>query len=98
VVTLSGRCAKINLAEISSEPKCIPKARRSPIRNPGAKFFKADITPLDVSGKGLKAAMAVSLIVGLVQAFAPIVEDPGELLGKITVLTLTLAAAEAARA
>ena len=42
--------------------------------------------------------MAVSLIVGLVQAFAPIVEDPVELLGEITVLTLTLAAAEAARA
>jgi len=42
--------------------------------------------------------MAVSLIVGLVQAFAPIVEDPGELLGEITVLILTLAAAEAARA
>jgi len=42
--------------------------------------------------------MAVSLIVGLVRAFAPIVEDPGQLLGEITVLTLILAAAEAALA
>jgi hypothetical protein len=48
--------------------------------------------------QGAKAAMAVSLIVGLVRAFAPIVEDPGQLLGEITVLTLILAAAEAALA
>jgi len=36
---------KIDLAEISSEPKCMPKAHRSPIGHPGAKFFKAEIGP-----------------------------------------------------
>ena len=37
----------------------------------------------DVSGKGLKAAMAVSLIVGLVRALAPLISDPGKLLAEI---------------
>ena len=42
---LSGRCEKIDFAEISSEPKCMPKAQRSLIRHPGATFFKAEIAP-----------------------------------------------------
>jgi serine phosphatase RsbU (regulator of sigma subunit) len=37
----------------------------------------------DVSGKGLKAAMAVSLIVGMVRALAPIFPNPGKLLAEI---------------
>jgi serine phosphatase RsbU (regulator of sigma subunit) len=37
----------------------------------------------DVSGKGLKAAMAVSLIVGLVRALAPIFSEPGKLLAEV---------------
>ena len=37
----------------------------------------------DVSGKGLKAAMAVSLIVGMIRALAPIVPDPGKLLTEV---------------
>jgi hypothetical protein len=37
----------------------------------------------DVSGKGLKAAMAVSLIVGLARALAPIFSDPGKLLAEV---------------
>jgi serine phosphatase RsbU (regulator of sigma subunit) len=37
----------------------------------------------DVSGKGLKAAMAVSLIVGLVRALAPMISDPGKLLAEV---------------
>jgi len=37
----------------------------------------------DVSGKGLKAAMAVSLIVGMVRALASMIPDPGKLLAEI---------------
>jgi Stage II sporulation protein E (SpoIIE) len=37
----------------------------------------------DVSGKGLKAAMAVSLIVGMVRALAAIFPQPGRLLGEL---------------
>jgi serine phosphatase RsbU (regulator of sigma subunit) len=37
----------------------------------------------DVSGKGLKAAMAVSLIVGMIRALAPLFPDPGKLLSEI---------------
>jgi len=37
----------------------------------------------DVSGKGLRAAMAVSLIVGLVRALAPLLTDPAKLLTEI---------------
>jgi hypothetical protein len=37
----------------------------------------------DVSGKGLKAAMAVSLIVGLVRALARIFPQPGKLLAEV---------------
>ena len=37
----------------------------------------------DVSGKGLKAAMAVSLIVGMVRALANILPDPGKLLTEV---------------
>ncbi len=37
----------------------------------------------DVSGKGLKAAMAVSLIVGMARALAPLIADPGKLLAEI---------------
>jgi hypothetical protein len=44
-VISSGRCEKIDFAEISSEPKCMPKAQRSLIRHPGATFFKAEIAP-----------------------------------------------------
>jgi hypothetical protein len=43
VITPSGRCEKIDLAEISSEPKCMPKPRQSLISHPGAVFFKAEI-------------------------------------------------------
>jgi hypothetical protein len=41
----SGRCEKIDFAEISSEPKCMPKPRQSLKRHPGAGFFKAEIAP-----------------------------------------------------
>ena len=41
----SGRCEKIDFAEISSEPKCMPQAQRSLIRDPGAIFLKAEIAP-----------------------------------------------------
>jgi hypothetical protein len=37
----------------------------------------------DVSGKGLKAAMAVSLIVGMVRALARLMPEPGELLAEV---------------
>jgi Stage II sporulation protein E (SpoIIE) len=37
----------------------------------------------DVSGKGLKAAMAVSLIVGMIRALASIFPEPGKLLAEI---------------
>lgn len=37
----------------------------------------------DVSGKGLKAAMAVSLIVGMVRALAHLLPDPGKLLAEV---------------
>ncbi|MGD0736969.1 MAG: SpoIIE family protein phosphatase [Terracidiphilus sp.] len=37
----------------------------------------------DVSGKGLKAAMAVSLIVGMVRALAAVFPEPGRLLAEI---------------
>lgn len=40
-----GRCEKIDFAEISSEPKCMPKAQRSLIRHPDAIFLKAEIAP-----------------------------------------------------
>ena len=43
VNVLSGRCEKIDSAEISSEPKSMPRAQRSLIRHPGANFFKAEI-------------------------------------------------------
>ena len=44
-VISSGRCERIDFAEISSEPKCMPKAQRLLIMHPGAIFFKADIAP-----------------------------------------------------
>jgi len=37
----------------------------------------------DVSGKGLKAAMAVSLIVGMARALGPLIADPGKLLSEM---------------
>jgi hypothetical protein len=37
----------------------------------------------DVSGKGLKAAMTVSLIVGMVRALAEFTDDPGEILTRL---------------
>jgi hypothetical protein len=37
----------------------------------------------DVSGKGLKAAMSVSFIVGAIRALANLVPDPGELLAEL---------------
>jgi hypothetical protein len=39
----TGRCEKIDLAEILSEPKCMPKPRQSFARHPGAVFFQAEI-------------------------------------------------------
>jgi hypothetical protein len=42
---VTGRCEKIDFAEISSEPKCMPQAQRSLIRDPGTIFFKAEIAP-----------------------------------------------------
>jgi serine phosphatase RsbU (regulator of sigma subunit) len=59
-----------------------------PASEVGGDFFqvialKDDATLIvlgDVSGKGLKAAMAVSLIVGMVRALAAIFPEPGKLL------------------
>jgi hypothetical protein len=41
----TGRCEKIDFAEISSEPKRMPKTQRLLIRHPGAILFKAEIAP-----------------------------------------------------
>ena len=62
-----------------------------PAQEVGGDFFQ--IIPLesgstlvvlgDVSGKGLRAAMAVSLIVGAVRAFATLISSPAELLTQL---------------
>ena len=62
-----------------------------PASEVGGDFFqvialKDDATLIvlgDVSGKGLKAAMAVSLIVGMVRALAGIFPEPGRLLAEL---------------
>jgi hypothetical protein len=62
-----------------------------PASEVGGDFFqvialKDDATLIvlgDVSGKGLKAAMAVSLIVGMVRALGSIFPEPGKLLAEI---------------
>lgn len=62
-----------------------------PASEVGGDFFqvialKDDTTLIvlgDVSGKGLKAAMAVSLIVGMVRALADIFPEPGKLLAEL---------------
>jgi hypothetical protein len=41
----SGRCEKIDFAEIWLDAKCMPMARRSLIGHPGATFLTAELTP-----------------------------------------------------
>jgi hypothetical protein len=44
-VTSSGRCKKIDFAEIWLDAKCMPMAQRSLIGHPGEIFFVAELTP-----------------------------------------------------
>jgi hypothetical protein len=42
-VKLPGRCEKIDFAEISSEPECMPKTQRPLIRHPGSIFSRPQL-------------------------------------------------------
>jgi hypothetical protein len=55
----TGRCEKIDFAEISSEPKCMPKAQRSLIRHPGAIFLKARVSWTEFRGQSFRVPEAV---------------------------------------
>jgi hypothetical protein len=45
VIVPSGRCEKIDFAEIWLDAKCMPMAQRSIIGHPGASFLGGEFTP-----------------------------------------------------